>query len=153
MNPTRKNTTAVAAVAAACVTLAAAAPFAIADQPDGVPKGPKTTTTAPAITTAPTTTTTPTTPTTPAEPSPAEKKRGYGVLCKGVSKKHVKGQKGTPFSQCVTALAKLDRGTVDSPKEACKALSKTHVKGQKGTPYSQCVKAAKKQAEKTARAS
>ncbi len=27
--------------------------------------------------------------------------------CKGLSKKHVKGQKGTPFSRCVVAAAKL----------------------------------------------
>jgi hypothetical protein len=31
----------------------------------------------------------------------------YGKACQGLSKKHVKGQKGTPFSQCVTAMAKL----------------------------------------------
>jgi hypothetical protein len=27
--------------------------------------------------------------------------------CKGESKKHVEGQKGTPYSQCVSAAAKL----------------------------------------------
>jgi hypothetical protein len=27
--------------------------------------------------------------------------------CKGLSKKHIKGEKGTPFSRCVTAAAKL----------------------------------------------
>jgi hypothetical protein len=133
MNMTRKNT-ATAVLAAACVSLGAAAPFALADQPDGLPNGPKTTTTAATTTTE----------TTPTAPTPAEKKKGYGVLCKGVSKKHVKGQKGTPFSQCVTALAKLDEGTASSPKAACKALSKKHVEGTKGTPYSQCVSAAQK---------
>jgi hypothetical protein len=30
----------------------------------------------------------------------------YGKLCQGELKKHVKGMKGTPFSQCVTAAAK-----------------------------------------------
>jgi hypothetical protein len=144
---TNRKNTATAVLAAACVSLGAAAPFALADQPEGVPKGPKTTTTA-----TTTTTTTPTTPSTPAEPTAAEKKKGYGVLCKGVSKKHVKGQKGTPFSQCVIALAKVDKGETSSPKKACKALSKKHVKGQKGTPFSQCVKAAAKQREKTAAA-
>jgi hypothetical protein len=143
MNITRKNT-ATAVLAAACVSLGAAAPFALADQPDGLPNGPKTTTTAATTTTETSTTTTDTTPTTPTAPTPAEKKKGYGVLCKGVSKKHVKGEKGTPFSQCVTALAKLDKGTATSPKAACKTLSKKHVKGTKGTPYSQCVSAAKK---------
>ena len=68
----------------------------------------------------------------------------YGVMCKAVSKKHVAGQKGTPFSQCVTALAKMDSGAATTPKKACKALSKKHVKGQKGTPFSQCVRAAAK---------
>ncbi|MGC9219861.1 MAG: hypothetical protein ACP5H2_00750, partial [Solirubrobacteraceae bacterium] len=29
--------------------------------------------------------------------------KAYGKYCKGESKKHVAGQKGTPFSQCVTA--------------------------------------------------
>jgi hypothetical protein len=27
--------------------------------------------------------------------------------CKGLSKKHTKGEKGTPFSRCVRAAAKL----------------------------------------------
>jgi hypothetical protein len=137
MTMNRKNT-ATAILAAACVSLGAAAPFALADQPAGVPS---TTTTA--------TTTTGTTPTTPTAPTAAEKKQGYGVLCKGVSKTHVKGQKGTPFSQCVTALAKIDKGETTSPKTACKTLSKKHVKGTKGTPFSLCVSAAAKQLEKT----
>ncbi len=147
MTSNRKTTT-LALATAACVSFAAAAPFALADQPDGTPNGPKTTTST--TTTAPTTTTT-TTPATPA--TPAEKKKGYGVLCKGLSKKHVKGQKGTPFSQCVVALATIDSGKTDSPKVACKALSKKHVKGTKGTPFSLCVKAAAQQAKKTAAAS
>ncbi len=66
----------------------------------------------------------------------------YGVSCQGTSRKHVKGEKGTPFSQCVKAMAQLDKGQADSPKEACKGLSKKHVKGEKGTPFSQCIKAA-----------
>ncbi len=64
----------------------------------------------------------------------------YGKFCKGESKKHVDGQKGTPFSICVTAMAKLDHGSAATPKEACEAESKKHVKGMKGTPFSQCVK-------------
>jgi hypothetical protein len=39
------------------------------------------------------------------------------------------GTKGTPFSQCVTAMAKLASGASDSPREACKDLSKKHMKG------------------------
>lgn len=145
MTMNRKHTT-TALLAAACVTLGAAAPFAMADKPEGVPNGPKTTTTSPA-------TTTPTTPTTPAEPTPAEKKKGYGVLCKGQSKKHVKGQKGTPFSQCVTAMAKIDKGKTTSPSKACKSLSKKRAEGQKRSPYQLCKKAAAAQVEKTQQAS
>ncbi len=33
--------------------------------------------------------------------------KAYGRVCQGESKKHVAGQKGTPFSQCVSAAAKL----------------------------------------------
>ena len=72
-------------------------------------------------------------------PSQAE---AFGLLCKSESKKHVAGQKGTPFSQCVTAMAKAAHGA--SFKAACAALSKKHVAGQKGTPYSLCVSAAAK---------
>jgi len=67
-----------------------------------------------------------------------------GQYCKAASKKHVEGQKGTPFSACVKAQAQLRKGTTDSPREACKAASKKHVKGQKGTPFSVCVKAGAK---------
>ena len=72
------------------------------------------------------------------------KAKAYGTYCKDESKKHVAGQSGTPFSQCVTAMAKLDSGESSNPTSACKALSKKHVAGQPGTPFSQCVKAAAK---------
>jgi hypothetical protein len=71
------------------------------------------------------------------------KAKAYGKHCQGQSKKHVAGQKGTPFSQCVTAMAKVATGTAN-PTTACKTLSKKHVAGQKGTPYSRCVVAAAK---------
>src|SRR3954451_19274470 len=71
-----------------------------------------------------------------------EKANAYGVYCRGESKKHVAGEKGTPFSQCVTAMAKLAKHEVTNPARACKAESKKHVAGQKGTPFSQCVRAA-----------
>ncbi len=67
------------------------------------------------------------------------KVKAYGRYCKGESKKHVEGQKGTPFSQCVTAMAKLATGKNTSPRKACKELSKKHVEGEKGTPFSLCV--------------
>ena len=72
------------------------------------------------------------------------KAKAYGRYCQGESKKHVDGQQGTPFSQCVTAMAKLANGNTDNPAKACKGLEKKHVEGQKGTPYSQCVSAAAK---------
>jgi len=70
-----------------------------------------------------------------------EKAKAYGRYCKGAgaSRKHVKGEKGTPFSQCVTGLAKAASHEHMNPHRACKDVSKEHVKGQKGTPYSQCV--------------
>jgi Spy/CpxP family protein refolding chaperone len=86
------------------------------------------------------------TPATPETPGPGaslpEKAKAYGVHCQGQSKKHVKGEKGTPFSQCVTAMAKAATDERLTPKQACKELSKKHVKGEKGTPFSRCVVAA-----------
>jgi hypothetical protein len=72
------------------------------------------------------------------------KAKAYGRYCQNQSKKHVAGQRGTPFSQCVTAMAKLARGSTTSPRTACAALSKQHVAGQRGTPFSNCVAGAAK---------
>ena len=84
----------------------------------------------------------------PATPGPnahaSAKAKAYGTYCKTESKKHVKGQKGTPFSKCVTAMAKLANQQTNSPVKACKTESKKHVKGQKGTPFSKCVVAGAK---------
>ena len=74
--------------------------------------------------------------------SPNAQRRAYGRYCADQSKRRVAGQKGTPFSRCVTAMARLASGESDSPREACRTLSKKHVAGQKGTPYSRCVSAA-----------
>jgi hypothetical protein len=79
-----------------------------------------------------------------AKHDPAPKGKAYGSYCKAESKQHVDGEHGTPFSQCVTALAKLHAGEAKSAKAACKALPKKHVKGAQGTPFSACVKAAAK---------
>ena len=76
--------------------------------------------------------------------TPPEKAKAYGVHCKGSSKKHVKGEKGTEFSRCVTAMAKAATNEDLSPGQACKGLSKKHVKGEKGTEFSRCVVAAAK---------
>jgi hypothetical protein len=67
------------------------------------------------------------------------KAKAYGSYCKNESKQHVDGQPGTPFSVCVTAMAKLANGNTKNPRTACKDASKQHVDGQKGTPFSQCV--------------
>ena len=74
----------------------------------------------------------------------ATKAKAYGRFCQAESKKHVPGQQGTPFSQCVTAMAKLATGETSNPARACAKLSKKHVRGQTGTPYSKCVTAAAK---------
>jgi hypothetical protein len=68
--------------------------------------------------------------------------KGYGFYCQWASKTHVAGKKGTPFSQCVVAMAKAAYGA--SGNAACAAMSKQHVAGQRGTPFSQCVAAAAK---------
>jgi hypothetical protein len=72
---------------------------------------------------------------------PSSHAKAYGFYCKGESKKHVDGAKGTPFSQCVTAMNKIASGQTSSARKACKGESKKHVSGQKGTPFSQCVSA------------
>ena len=72
------------------------------------------------------------------------KAKAYGKYCQDQSKKHVAGERGTPFSKCVTAMAKLAGGATTSPRTACKTESKKHVAGQKGTPFSRCVAAGAK---------
>jgi hypothetical protein len=79
----------------------------------------------------------------PAASLPA-KAKAYGRYCQNQSKKHVAGQQGTPFSQCVTAMAKLATGKTSSPTTACKAMSKKHAAGERGTPFSRCVAAGAK---------
>lgn len=76
----------------------------------------------------------------PQGPKTAPKGKAYGYYCRGQSKKHVKGEKGTAFSRCVKAMAQADKNDDVTAKKACKALSKKHVKGVKGTPFSNCVK-------------
>jgi hypothetical protein len=90
-------------------------------------------------TTSTTATTTTGTTSTNSLPSTA---KAYGFYCQSQSKKHIAGQKGTPFSQCVTAMAKAAHG--ESGKAACAAMSKKHLAGQKGSPFSLCVSAAAK---------
>ena len=68
----------------------------------------------------------------------ARKAKAYGKYCHGQSKEHVKGEKGTAFSRCVTAMAKAATGRTDSARTACAGMSKKQTHG-KGTPYSRCV--------------
>jgi hypothetical protein len=78
----------------------------------------------------------------PKAPLPQQAK-AYGVYCRdaNASKEHVKGEKGTEFSRCVTAMAKVANG--ESAKAACHSTaSKEHKAGEKGTEFSQCIKAA-----------
>lgn len=72
----------------------------------------------------------------------AAKAKAYGKYCRSQSRRHVRGQKGTPFSNCVTAMAKVARNDSLSPRRACNTLSRKHAKGTRGTPYSRCVVAA-----------
>lgn len=79
----------------------------------------------------------------PKAPLP-EKAKAYGVYCKTESRKHVKGEKGTAFSRCVTAMARAATNEDLTPRQACKDESREHVKGEKGTAFSRCVTAAAK---------
>ena len=116
--------------------LALTAAPALAAKPDGVPPKGKGQGNGPVYT--------------PGDPTPGPKAglpakaKAYGRYCKGASKKHVKGEKGTEFSRCVTAMAKAAKGNRTNPRKACKGLSKKHVKGEKGTEFSRCVVAAAK---------
>lgn len=82
----------------------------------------------------------------PSEPTPGpkaglpEKAKAYGRYCQGKSKKHVKGEKGTEFSRCVTSVAQAASHPGMAPGKACKGKSKKHAKGEKGTEFSRCVK-------------
>jgi hypothetical protein len=84
---------------------------------------------------------------TPSEPTPGPKDglpakaKAYGRYCKGESKEHVKGEKGTAFSRCVTNMSQAAKHEGMAPGRACKGESKKHVKGEKGTAFSRCVKA------------
>jgi hypothetical protein len=75
-----------------------------------------------------------------------------GQYCKGISKKKIPGQKKTPFAQCVTAMAKINKKSSLSPSKVCAGI-KT-IKGKKNKTkknktkakkaFGQCVKGGKK---------
>lgn len=76
------------------------------------------------------------------------KANAYGKACQAESKKHVAGTKGTPFSQCVVAMAQVAKSSSTSASAACTAAGLSHKKlagsTLKGTPFSECVAAAAK---------
>jgi hypothetical protein len=72
------------------------------------------------------------------------KAKAYGKLCQGTSKKHTAGTPGTPFSMCVTDMAKAANGSAKTARAACKGMSKKHTAGTPGTPFSICVSGAAK---------
>jgi hypothetical protein len=77
--------------------------------------------------------------------STASKARAYGRYCQDQKKrKHHKGEKGTSFSRCVHAMAKLATKKTTNPARACAPLSKEHDAGERDTPYGKCVSAAAK---------
>jgi hypothetical protein len=84
-------------------------------------------------------------PETPQGPKVEPPGHAYGYHCRGFSKKHVKGQQGTPFSQCVHALKVADNNDNKTARKACKALktaaNKHKPHGDKGTAFSRCIKA------------
>jgi hypothetical protein len=122
-------------VAVACGAALFTAGVALADNPGHPNNGQGTTATGALVTTTTVSTSTSTLP---------SQAKGYGFYCQWASKKRVADdKKGTPFSQCVIAMAKAAHGA--SFKAACAGMSKTHVAGQKGTLFSQCVSAAAKQ--------
>ena len=82
----------------------------------------------------------------PAEPTPGpkaglpEQAKAYGRYCKGESKTHEKGEKGTAFSRCVRQMAQAANHEHMAPGRVCKEESRKHEKGVPGTPFSRCVK-------------
>jgi hypothetical protein len=86
------------------------------------------------------------------------KAHAYGKYCATVSKKHIAGQKGTPFSQCVTAMAKAAQAakaaeaakaagttaTTPSPAKSCAGVTKKKVGDETKSAYSKCVSGAAK---------
>jgi hypothetical protein len=83
----------------------------------------------------------------PTNPGPKaslpELAKAYGVRCQDMNKDKKKDQPGetgkTDFAKCVTDMARLTVGSVDTPKQACSNLTKKHVKGQKRSSYAICV--------------
>ena len=71
-----------------------------------------------------------------------------GQYCKGVSKKKLPGQKKTPFAQCVTAMASMQKHAGLSAARACSGLNKgargKAAKQSAARAYKQCVTGGRK---------
>ncbi|MDP9384866.1 MAG: DUF305 domain-containing protein [Actinomycetota bacterium] len=70
--------------------------------------------------------------------------QAYGKLCRDQGKRRVAGAKHTPFSACVTAMAKLADGRMRSAEKACRGLSRKRAAGDERTPFAKCVRAGEK---------
>lgn len=93
----------------------------------------------------------------PQGPKTAPKGNAYGYYCRGESKKHVKGQKGTVFSLCVRAHKRAANQPDKSAREVCRDLKVKHDRsgrhvphGDKGTAFSRCVKSVAQQRKEEA---
>jgi hypothetical protein len=149
-----KTPTKLAALAAVMAFGSVPAIALAAGAPSGTPSGPPSTVTTgvpSTVTTGQPATTPPSnqgTANKPSTPGPnaslPAKAKAYGKYCQSESKKHVAGTPGTPFSKCVTDMAKVASGKTKNPTSACKDESKKHVSGTPGTPFSLCVSGAAK---------
>jgi hypothetical protein len=93
----------------------------------------------------------------PQGPKSAPKGNAYGYYCRGESKKHVEGQKGTDFSLCVRAHKRAANQPDKSAREVCRDLKVRHDRsgrhvahGDKGTAFSRCVKSVAQQRKEEA---
>ena len=62
-----------------------------------------------------------------------QEQRAYGKHCE------TKKGRSSERSQCLKAMAKLDKGKTSSPSKACKALSKKKAAGERKSAYARCV--------------
>jgi uncharacterized protein (DUF305 family) len=65
----------------------------------------------------------------------------FGKRCQTQSKQRVVGSKGTPFSKCVSAMARLARAQSRSPQIACATLSRRRPAPSRTSPFDRCVTA------------
>ncbi|MFL5897726.1 MAG: hypothetical protein ACJ76D_04595 [Solirubrobacterales bacterium] len=96
-------------------------------------------------------------PATPKGPKHPPRGHAYGYWCRGESKKHVKGEKGTAFSRCVLAHKRAANQPNLTAKQVCKTLRPKHDRsgrhiphGEKGTAFSRCVKTVAQQRKEEA---